>query len=788
MAQHAVEPRQQLPSRALSARGAELARLDRHRWEQEAAKERQKKEASAALLARRKAYAPPAGPLPGSPKAKAAAAGANALPPRPPVTRTQQRPSAIARSNTAPIRGAASPSSQPGGLASTSHSPPTFYYCASPLHGSPLHGSSPPVGQTVRCRRSAGAPLRTSAASLETASFGISGSDGSAEGEHGPSASARTAAKAPPSRMQTQTDEKLDGGGGSPQDGHSTHGAFEWTFGWRGARQTARLAATHTAADSTSLFEVSPPARGPAAGAEPPAKGSNSLFNSFGYRAAVATPSASADSSSSSAGADVALDVFTLDAFTPSELAALHLPGPALATLATPVRMLGKGLLGGLQCRDVGGREADATWEAVPHLELSPASCASEILAGSYSDLEASPAPCAYEILADSQCDFEAEEAEALKAALHADRAALVAELGSPHNRLAASPGGSAASVSPPRAGVSSPVRFAEGRLEYSGAQACSEETSTPTALRPSWTWGRSPGVAWPEIEAPGRERACIGPTKQCSTAQCPTQQCPAVVPLASSVTQTACPGADPLPPPLAAASAPDLPPDHASTDSAREWTIARAAPPPQASCGYARSQPCFHAQPATIACSQVGGASLHNASTSTMPPQAKPALCGFFGRLGFGPQATPPRCSADSACAVQSPVGPFDSATCAGRAAGAGTTLGAEGMPGQQVQALMDEVEALAACLRAEQAARLHAEKRLQNEQQHTAAFTDHVAGLLRQVKEMRRRRDGVGDHVGVLQGLVHSPSGDASGRDSEQVQVGLGAAIARVSSGEGS
>jgi hypothetical protein len=61
-------------------------------------------------------------------------------------------------------------------------------------------------------------------------------------------------------------------------------------------------------------------------------------------------------------------------------------------------------------------------------------------------------------------------------------------------------------------------------------------------------------------------------------------------------------------------------------------------------------------------------------------------------------------------------------------------------------------------------------------------------VAGLLRQVKEMRRRRDGVGDHVGVLQGLVHSPSGDASGRDSEQVQVGLGAAIARVSSGEGS
>lgn len=75
-----------------------------------------------------------------------------------------------------------------------------------------------------------------------------------------------------------------------------------------------------------------------------------------------------------------------------------------------------------------------------------------------------------------------------------------------------------------------------------------------------------------------------------------------------------------------------------------------------------------------------------------------------------------------------------------------------------------MGQVEALAACLREEQAARFQAEKRLRDEEQHSAALADRLAGLLKQVEEMRSCHEACSRDQ---EGLARLPSGhDASAR----------------------
>lgn len=722
MTRHAVEPRQRLSaSTTSSARGAELARLDRQRWEQDAAREVQKKEASAALLASRKAYAP-ACPLPGSPQRKAFSPGTDASPHRSPDARTQQRPYPIARSNTAPIRSTSSPvhPSSPGGFASTSRSPPTIFYCASPLNG-----LSPPAGQAVRYPRSTGA-LR---GRPPRGACGPSGSEAPAQGRHAPAAPPGASAWGQPAaaagwrHMHAETASTPETVDGSTED-RRTNSALNWTFGWRGAAQPARLASTPTAAGATGPSNCSPVTPAPASDAALSARSADSPTNSLGCHAG---------------SADLDFDTFTTD-----EMAELQLPGPALASRRCPVRRLDLALLEASPCMNAGeGREASEAWEAGRLSVPSPARCASEILA-------------------DSHCDFEAEEAEALKAAVHTDRAALAAELSWHHNGPVAPIGGGVSTATRACAGVSSSVTCADGSLDGSlvSVLAGAEVPAASAAVPPLRTWARCTGLVSPRVEG---ERAGARPTKLYPTA----------VPLASYVAETASAGACPLLRASATASAPDLSPAQASSASACEWTDAQAEEaPPQASTGVAPSEPCAHAQLVEAVCSPNGGAAWHGcltAHSSTRDAQGEHALSGFFGRLGPGPalRAHPLRRTSAQAPAelIACKVDESESATCEGHAVGVGVVPGAKvALHAQHVEALMDQVEALAACLREEQAARFQAEKRLRDEELHSAALTDQVARLIEQVEETRRLRDGADTRIGEPESMVRLPSTDAA------------------------
>jgi hypothetical protein len=410
------------------------------------------------------------------------------------------------------------------------------------------------------------------------------------------------------------------------------------------------------------------------------------------------------------------------------------------------------------------------------------------------------------------------------------DRADLAAELSLPHHGLVCLPhhglvsptGGGASPATPAREIVSSSVGHAEGgRLE--AGLAVSEDLTVPAALWPSRKWLRTPGVASPE--AIGGECASASPTESCPSTV-PLACClPGIVltgakllpPASASVS------ASDLSPTMASEGS-----------AREQNNAQAAEAPPHVRSEVSTDEPSSHAEPVEAGCSPVGGASRHaclESHAATTDGRAEPAPSGFLGRFGFGAasRALPPRCMtaqtpvARSTCTVE----PHDSAACGECAAKTGVSPGAnastekdvstgrnlptrkdistgigispraEATPAarmgvstganasteigvspragatphaQQVEALTGQVEALAVCLREEQAARFEAVERLREAEQHSAALTAYVAGLLQQLEEMRRLRDCADARTRELKGAVCSPSAaGASVRDAK-------------------